>query len=58
MPPSKILPKWRQIHAIKKVVLTHIGLGNVDKESISKVFSDAGFKGEIIAAVDGLAVNP
>jgi hypothetical protein len=33
-------------------------LGNVDKESISKVFSDAGFKGEIIAAVDGLAVNP
>ncbi|MEC1522556.1 MBL fold metallo-hydrolase [Neobacillus niacini] len=42
----------------KKVVLTHIGLGKVDIPSISKVFSAAGYKGEIIAAVDGLAINP
>ncbi|WP_419954050.1 MBL fold metallo-hydrolase [Neobacillus niacini] len=42
----------------KKVVLTHIGLGKVDIPSISKVFSAAGYKGEIIAAEDGLAINP
>lgn len=42
----------------KKVVLTHIGLGNVDIPSISIVFSAAEFKGEIIAAEDGLVINP
>jgi hypothetical protein len=33
-------------------------LGKEDMESITKVFSDAGFKGEIIAAEDGLVINP
>lgn len=42
----------------KKLVLTHIGLGKVDIPSISKVFSESGFKGEIIAAEDGLVINP
>ncbi|MDR7077433.1 ribonuclease BN (tRNA processing enzyme) [Neobacillus niacini] len=42
----------------KKLVLTHIGLGKVDIPSISKVFSDAGYKGKIIAAEDGLVINP
>jgi ribonuclease BN (tRNA processing enzyme) len=52
------LAKMAADSKVKKVVLTHIGLGNVDVESISKVFSDAGFKGEIIAAEDGLVINP
>ncbi|MFJ7972753.1 MBL fold metallo-hydrolase [Psychrobacillus sp. NPDC096389] len=43
---------------VKKVVLTHIGLGKVDNKNISAVFADAGFKGEIIAAEDGLVINP
>ncbi|MCM3726486.1 MBL fold metallo-hydrolase [Neobacillus cucumis] len=42
----------------KKVVLTHIGLGKEDMKSISKILSDAGFKGEVIAAEDGLVINP
>jgi ribonuclease BN (tRNA processing enzyme) len=52
------LAKMAADSKVKKVVLTHIGLGNVDKMSVSKVFSDAGFKGEIIAAEDGLVINP
>jgi ribonuclease BN (tRNA processing enzyme) len=52
------LAKMAADSKVKKVVLTHIGLGNVDIESISKVFSAKGFKGEIIAAEDGLTINP
>lgn len=52
------LAKMAADSKVKKVVLTHIGLGNVDKEIISKVFLEAGFKGEIIAAEDGLVFNP
>lgn len=52
------LAKMAADSKVKKVVLTHIGLGNVDIESISKVFSAKGFKGEIIAAEDGLVINP
>ncbi len=52
------LAKMAADSKVKKVVLTHIGLGKVEMGSISKVFSDAGFKGEIIAAEDGLVINP
>ncbi|WP_066254500.1 MBL fold metallo-hydrolase [Neobacillus drentensis] len=52
------LAKMATDSRVKKVVLTHLGLGKEDMESITKVFSDAGFKGEIIAAEDGLVINP
>jgi ribonuclease BN (tRNA processing enzyme) len=52
------LAKMAADSKVKKVVLTHIGLGHVDEESVSNAFSAAGFKGEIIAAEDGLVINP
>ncbi|QHJ72170.1 YkuS family protein [Planococcus halotolerans] len=44
--------------AAGKVVLTHLGLGKIDVKRVTKEFSSAGFKGDIIIAEDGLAIYP
>ncbi|SDH48070.1 ribonuclease Z [Planococcus glaciei] len=52
------LAKMAADAGVKKVVLTHIGLGGEDTENIDKAFTDMDFEGEIIIAEDGLAINP
>ncbi|WKA55375.1 YkuS family protein [Planococcus shixiaomingii] len=42
----------------KKAVLTHLGLGGMDTANVKKAFSNANFKGEIVAAEDGLVIHP
>ncbi|PMC39304.1 hypothetical protein CJ195_05070 [Bacillus sp. UMB0899] len=43
---------------VKKLVLTHLGGGEVDMENIKSQYAKEGFKGEIILAEDGLIINP
>jgi ribonuclease BN (tRNA processing enzyme) len=43
---------------VKKVVMTHLSPAPVNLEAAKKYFKEAGFKGEVIEAKDGLEINP